>query len=232
MAIFYFKSNANLLELVFCEQLHDICRCCLCKKHEISFLFVWVGKWYVINCVDWIWFFTELEVEEIPKRLFAELVLRNVVCVFQTSTSFCRFELCWLLLFSFLLKKFAVNWTPCSQMLFLSAIRFPSWFCLVYLDLRKPHDAEFVYKLWKSLGKLFDFREYFCAIYSGSGEADTTASSFTTSGEEPLETTTSEMTGLLLIKINFSFCQGQWLPRCQQRRRFENLSGVSRNKVF
>ena len=28
-------------------------------------------------------------------------------------------------------------------MLFISTIRFPSWFCLVYLDLRKPHDTDF-----------------------------------------------------------------------------------------
>ena len=35
------------------------------------------------------------------------------------------------------------------------------------------------------------------AFATGSGEEDTTASSFTTSGEQPLETTTSEMTGLL-----------------------------------
>jgi len=55
------------------------------------------------------------------------------------------------------------------------------------------------------LTELFEFREYFCAFYSGSGEADTTASSFTTSGEEPLETTTSELTGLLLKKISSSF---------------------------
>ena len=121
----------------------------LYKKHEFYFLFVWVGKWYVINCVDWIWIFTELEVEEIPKRLFAKLVLWNVVWVFYTSTSFCPFELCWLIFFSFLLKKSAVNWTPCSQMLFLSVIRLPSWFCLVYLDLRKPHDTELAFKYEK-----------------------------------------------------------------------------------
>jgi len=47
------------------------------------------------------------------------------------------------------------------------------------------------------------------AFVTGSGEEDTTASSFTTSGEQPLETATSEMTGLLLIKISVSFCQGQ-----------------------
>jgi len=45
------------------------------------------------------------------------------------------------------------------------------------------------------------------AFAAGSGEEDTTASSFTTSAEEPLETTYSEMTGLLLEKISFSFCQ-------------------------
>ena len=67
---------------------------------------------------------------------------------------------------------------------------------------------ELAFKVRKSLGKLFDFREYFCAFYSGSGEADTTASSFTTSGEEPLETTTSEMTGLLLKKSVFRFVMG------------------------
>jgi len=127
------------------------------------------------------------------------------------------------LLFSF--KKFVVNLTHCSQMLFSSAIRFPSWFFLVYLDLRKPHDTEFVYKLWKSLKKLFDFREYFCAFYSGSGEADTSASSFTTSGEEPLETTTSEMTGLLLKKISFSFRHGQWYPSCQHCNIFKKITG-------
>jgi len=47
------------------------------------------------------------------------------------------------------------------------------------------------------------------AFATGSGGKDTIASSSTTSGEQPLETTTSEMTGLLLIKISFSFCQGQ-----------------------
>jgi len=70
------------------------------------------------------------------------------------------------------------------------------------------------------------------AFVIGSGEEDTTASSFTTSGEQPLETTTSEMTGLLLIKISFSFCQRQWHPRCRHCRRFKNVTGVSRNKVF
>jgi len=59
------------------------------------------------------------------------------------------------------------------------------------------------------LRKLFDFREYFCAFNSGSGEEDTTASSFTTSGEEPLETTTLEMTGLLSKKSVFPFVKGQ-----------------------
>jgi len=47
------------------------------------------------------------------------------------------------------------------------------------------------------------------AFAIGCGEEDTTAGSFTTSAEQPLETTYSEMTGLVLIKINFSFCQGQ-----------------------
>jgi len=61
-------------------------------------------------------------------------------------------------------------------------------------------------KVWENYSILENVFVPFC---SGSGKADTTASSFTTSGEEPLETTTSEMTGLLLIKINFSFCQGQ-----------------------
>ena len=80
-------------------------------------------------------------------------------------------------------------------------------------------------QVWKSLGKLFDFREYFCAFYSGSGEADTTASSFTTSGEEPLETATSEMTGLLLKKISFSFRHGQWYPSCQHCNIFKKITG-------
>jgi len=35
-----------------------------------------------------------------------------------------------------------------------------------------------------------------------------------------------------LIKINFSSCQGQWQPPCQHCRIFENVTGVSRNKVF
>jgi len=47
------------------------------------------------------------------------------------------------------------------------------------------------------------------AFATGSGEKDTTASSFTTSGEQPLENITPEMTGLFLKKICFSFCQGQ-----------------------
>jgi len=46
------------------------------------------------------------------------------------------------------------------------------------------------------------------AFVIGSAEEDTTASSFTTSGVQPLETTTIDVTGLLLIKIGFSFCQG------------------------
>ena len=70
------------------------------------------------------------------------------------------------------------------------------------------------------------------AFVTGSGEEDTTASSFTTSGEQPLETATSEMTGLLLIKISVSFCQGQWHPRCWHCGRFKNVTGVSRNKAF
>jgi len=68
------------------------------------------------------------------------------------------------------------------------------------------------------------------AFVIGSGEEDTTASSFTTSGEQPLETTTSEITGLLLIKISFSFCQRQWHPRCRHCRRFKNVTGMSGNK--
>ena len=102
---------------------------------------------------------------------------------------------------------------------------FPFMILIVYLDLRKPHDTEFVFTVWKSLRKLFDFREYFCLFYSGSREADTTASSFTTSGEEPLETTTSEMTGLLLKKISFSFRHGQWYPSCQHCNIFKKITG-------
>jgi len=61
------------------------------------------------------------------------------------------------------------------------------------------------------------------AFDTGNGEEDTTASSFTTCGEQPFETTYSEMTGLLLIKISFSFCQGQWHPRFRHCRRFKNV---------
>ena len=115
-----FQIERKFIAIVFVNSCTTFAGVALYKKHKISYFFVCVGKWHVINCEDWIWLYMELEVEEIPKRLFAKLLIRNLVCVFYTSSSFCRFEHCWLIFFSFLLKKFAVNWTPCSQMLFLN----------------------------------------------------------------------------------------------------------------
>ena len=107
--------------------------------------------------------------------------------------------------------------------------------CSSQIDLR---NFEYIILAYAPLQYIDNTISWFCrniinyAFVTGSGEADTTGSSFTTSAEQPLETTTSDMTGLLLIKINFSSCQGQWHPRCRNCRRFKNVTGVSGNKVF